>query len=223
MNPYSRACSAEYQRSRAESSRIRSSGWPVCSAISPSTVSTVNRRSSAWSCDVDGRAADAGRALVHEDPRVAQGVPLAMGAGREEELAGAAGQPEGQGGHVVGDQPHGVVDREHRRDRTARGVDPQADVGPRVLGGQQEQLGAEAGAAAVVELTVEDDDPLLEQPAGEVVAQGGLGRAGGVAHDPTVGPPRVARPALAAVSRTAGLLRGRLGDHREAEGGRRQR
>ena len=137
--------------------------------------------------DVDGRPADAGRPLVHEDPGVPQGVALAVRPRREEELARAAGESEGEGRHVVGDQPDRVVDREHGRHRAAGGVDPEADVGPRVLGGQQEELGAEAGAAVVVELAVEDDDPLLEQPGGEVVGRGERG-AGGFAHAATVGP-----------------------------------
>src|SRR5690348_17242841 len=48
MNPYSRASAAVYQWSCSESSKIRDTGWPVSSEMSPSTVSTVCRRSSAW-------------------------------------------------------------------------------------------------------------------------------------------------------------------------------
>src|SRR6185437_12832611 len=49
MNPYSRASGAVYQWSCLESSKIRSAGWPVSSAIRPSTVSLVRRRSAACS------------------------------------------------------------------------------------------------------------------------------------------------------------------------------
>ena len=77
---------------------------------------------------------------MHQHPRVRQGVPLAGRARREQELPRARGHAHGQGADVVGDQPHGVVDGEHRRDRAAGRVDPEADVGARVLGGQEQQL-----------------------------------------------------------------------------------
>src|SRR5690606_15266204 len=49
MNPYSSASRAVYQRSCSESSKTRSTLWPVSSAMRPSTVSRVCRRSSACS------------------------------------------------------------------------------------------------------------------------------------------------------------------------------
>ena len=61
----------------------------------------------------------------------------------EQELAHAGGESHGERRDVVGDQPHRVVDRQPRRDRAARAVDVQADVGARVLRRQQEQLGAD--------------------------------------------------------------------------------
>jgi len=42
---------------------------------------------------VDRGALDAGRTLVHQDPRVRQGEPLAPGAGRQQELPHAGGDP----------------------------------------------------------------------------------------------------------------------------------
>ena len=83
--------------------------------------------------DVDRTAADARRTAVHQDPRVRQCEPLALGPGREQELPGAAGQPERQRGDLTRHQPHEIADGEHGRDRPAGGVDPQRDVGRRVL------------------------------------------------------------------------------------------
>jgi hypothetical protein len=52
--------------------------------------------------DVGGRAADAAGRLVHHDPRVRQGVALALGAGAEQELAHRGGQAHRDGRDVVG-------------------------------------------------------------------------------------------------------------------------
>ena len=113
--------------------------------------------------DVDRGAADAGRALVHEDPAVRQREPLARRTGREQELPHARRQPHRQRRHVVGDQPHGVVDGQPGRDRAAGRVDVERDVAPRVLRGEQEQLRAELVGDRVVDLLAEDDDPLVQQ------------------------------------------------------------
>ena len=65
--------------------------------------------------DVGRAAADPGRSSVHQDAGVRQREPLALGAGREQELPGAAGQPEGQRGDVARHEPHDVADGEHGR------------------------------------------------------------------------------------------------------------
>ena len=121
--------------------------------------------------DVDRAAADAGRALVHQHPRVRQRVALAGRAGREQELPHAGGQSHGQGADVVGDQPHRVVDGQPGRDRAARRVDVEADVALRVLGGEQQQLGAQPVGDRVVHLLAEHDDALVQQPCGELVVE----------------------------------------------------
>jgi hypothetical protein len=69
--------------------------------------------------DLDRAAADAGRATVHQDPGVRQREPLALDAGRQQELPGAAGQPERQGRDVARHEPHDIADGEHGRHRSA--------------------------------------------------------------------------------------------------------
>ena len=57
---------------------------------------------------------------MHHDPRVRQGVALALGAGAEQELAHRRGQAHADRGDVVGDVVHGVVDRHAGVDGAAR-------------------------------------------------------------------------------------------------------
>ena len=134
--------------------------------------------------DVDGAAADPGRAPVHQDARVRQREPLAPGPGREQELPGAAGQPQRQGGDVARHQPHDVADGEHGRHRAAGGVDPQRDVGDGVLGGQREQLRHQQRAVVVVEHPVEHQHPAQQQLLPGPLAE--LRNLVFVSHDPSL-------------------------------------
>ena len=123
--------------------------------------------------DVHGRAADARGSLVQQDPRVRQGMPLARRPGRQQELPGTRGHPHRQRGHVVGDQPHHVADRQHRRHRSAGGVDPEADVGAVVLGREQQQLVHQPVAVALLEGLAEHHDALVHQPGGSARRRAG--------------------------------------------------
>ena len=58
----------------------------------------------------------------------AQGVPLAVGAGRQQELACAARQPEGEGGDVVGDRA-----ASRRGSRASPGTDPPGELIQRLM------------------------------------------------------------------------------------------
>ena len=145
--------------------------------------------------DLDRRAADARRALVHQDPRVRQRPALALRPRREQELPGAAREPERERRDVVRDQPHHVADREHRRHRSAGRVDPQGDVGCLVLGREREQLRRDQGAVVVVERAVEHEHALVEQLAPRLGAE--LGDLSVVCHAPSV------RGAAGAASRSA--------------------
>ena len=146
-------------------------GCPVSSAIRPSTVSRMCRRSSACTSTSTAEPPMPGRSLVHQDPRVRQRPTLARRARRQQELPGAAGEPERERRHVVGDQPHHVADREHRRHRAARRVDPQGDVGCLVLGREREQLRRDQRAVVVVERAVEHEHALVEQLAPRLGAE----------------------------------------------------
>ena len=61
--------------------------------------------------DIGGAAADAAQRLVHQDPGVRQGVALALGAGRQQELAHRGRHAHRVGGDVARREHHGVVDR----------------------------------------------------------------------------------------------------------------
>src|SRR5208282_6426143 len=56
-------------------------------------------------------------------------------------------------------------------DRASRRVDVEADVAARVLGRQQQQLGAEPVRHPVVNLGAEHDDALVEEPGGQLVIE----------------------------------------------------
>ena len=85
--PYASASSAVNQRSRSESSRDGLAVLPrVLGDQAEHRVAGVPQVVG-LELDVDGRAADARRALVQEHPGVRQRVPLARGARGEQELA----------------------------------------------------------------------------------------------------------------------------------------
>ena len=135
--------------------------------------------------DVHRGAADAGRALVEQDSRMREREPLALRAGAEQELPRTARDPHRQRADVVGDQGHHVADRQHRRHRSTRRVDPQADVGVRVASRQHQQSVAEAVAQGLVQDATHHQGALVEQAAGQLVVDAAPGRVF-VAHDVTV-------------------------------------
>ena len=186
MIPYSRASSALNQRSRRLSSATVSSGCPVCSRDQPGHHGPGPLQLPGVDLDVGRGAAEPGRALVHQHLGVRQAEPLARRPGAQQELAHAPGQAHRQRADVVGDQPHGVVDRQPGADRAARRVDVEADVAARVLGRQQQQLGAEPVRHPVVDLGAQHDDALVQEPGGQLVIQRPGDRCGfghGSLHD----------------------------------------
>ena len=102
---------------------------------------------------------------------VRQRVPLARRARGQQELAHRRGHAHRVGGHVVGDVLHDVVDGHARVDRAARGVDVEADVALGVLGGEQQELGADAVGDVVVHLLAEEDDAVPQQPLEQLIPQ----------------------------------------------------
>ncbi len=97
--------------------------------------------------------------------------PFALRARRQQELPRAARESERERRDVVRDQPHHVADREHRRHRSARGVDPQGDVGCLVLRREREQLRRDQRAVVVIERPVEHEHALVEQLASRFGAE----------------------------------------------------
>ena len=91
--------------------------------------------------DVGGGALGAARGLVDHDPRVGQGAPLALGAGRQQERAHRGGHAHADGVHRRPQVLHGVVDGHAGRDHAARRVDVEVDVLVGVVGLEEEQLG----------------------------------------------------------------------------------
>ena len=130
---------------------------------------------------------------MHHDPRVRQRVALALGARAEQELAHRRREPHADGGDVVGDVVHRVVDGHPRVDRAAGRVDVEEDVGLGILRRQQQQLRADRVGVLVADLGAEEHDPLAEQPAVDVVveqAESGRavhrGAAGNLSHVATL-------------------------------------
>ncbi|MPM27315.1 hypothetical protein SDC9_73825 [bioreactor metagenome] len=147
--------------------------------------------------DLGGGATDGTQWLVHQDPAVRQGVALAAAAGAEQELSHRGGHAHGHRGDVVRDPLHGVVDRHACGHRAARGVDVEVDVLLRVLGVQQEHLGADRVRVLVLDLRTQEDDPVRQEGLVDIVrhaewarAVGGEGASLIHVHDPEpTGPP----------------------------------
>ena len=125
---------------------------PVCSAVSRCSSRLGVLQVLGLDLDVGRGAADAGRALVHQDPRVRQANRLPGVPAVSRNWPMLAARPIARVRHVVGDQAHRVVDRQAGADRAAGRVDVQADVGARVLGRQQQQLRAHPVGDRVVDL-----------------------------------------------------------------------
>ena len=105
----------------------------------------------------------AGKRLVDHDPAMRQGIPLALGAGGQQERAHAGALADAVGGHVARDPLHGVVDGQARGDASARAVDVKMDVGLGVLMGQNEHLGHDQVGDGIVDRRAQNDDAVLEQ------------------------------------------------------------
>src|SRR5215204_3502647 len=79
--------------------------------------------------DVPGCAVGTlGVRLVDQHPGVRHREPLARGTGREQDGGGRGGLPHADRADIGLDELHSVVDRRHRRERTARRVDVDLDV-----------------------------------------------------------------------------------------------
>ncbi len=88
---------------------------------------------------------------------------LALGAGRQQDRRRRSGLPEAEGRDVGLDELERVVDGEERRDLPAGGVDVEVDVLVRLLGLQEEHLGADQVCHCVVDRRTEEDDAFAQQ------------------------------------------------------------
>ena len=98
-----------------------------------------------------------------------QGVPLAGGAGREQDRRHGRRHADADRADRGPQVLHGVVDREAGVHDAAGRVDVQADVLLRVLGLEEQQLGDDQVRQVVLDRVTEEDDPLAEQARVDVV------------------------------------------------------
>ncbi len=152
-----------YQWSCLESSKIRSSGWPVSAAIRPSTVSLVCRRSAACS------STSTAEPPIPADPWCIR--MRACGSANRLPCVPA----ESRNWPALQAMPNASVATSHGMSRmTSRiasidGTEPPGELiqsamsACRVLVGEREELGGEQGAVVVVEHAVEDEHAPLEQ------------------------------------------------------------
>src|SRR5215831_1083506 len=136
---------------------MRSTGWPVSSAIRPSTVSTMCRRSLAWI------SISAALPPMPAEPRCMR--MRACGSANRLPLVPA----ESRNCPALQASPSASVETSHGTSRmTSRmasmdGTDPQGDVGAGILGGEREQLRREQRSVVVIEHAVEHEYPRKQQ------------------------------------------------------------
>ena len=94
---------------------MRSTVWPVNSALSRNISFLMTANCSAWIAMSAALPVMPAERLVHQDPGVRQRVALALGARGEQELTHRRGHAHRVGGDVARRQHHGVVDRHARR------------------------------------------------------------------------------------------------------------
>ena len=186
---------------RAASPRTRSPrDCPVSSAISPSTVSRMCRRSLAWISISTADPPMPAEPWCIRTPGVRQREALARRTGGQQELPRAAGESECHCRHVTRHQPHHVADGEHRRHGPAERVDPQRHIGIGILGRQGQDLRCQQGPVVVVQLPVEHHDPLPQQLQPRLLGEQGDFHF--ISHEPTL----TAVPPTPAILLAAGLL-----------------
>ena len=99
---------------------MRSTGWPVSSAISPSTVSRMCRRSSACTSTSTAEPPIPAEPWCIRIRACGRARRLPFVPAESRNCPALHARPEGERGDVVRDQPHHVADREHRRAPTRR-------------------------------------------------------------------------------------------------------
>ena len=120
--------------------------------------------------DVGDLPADLSVGLVDHHFGVGQGEALALGPAGQEDRAAAGRQAHAVGGHRATEDLHRVVDGQRGADAAAGRIDVEMDVLAAVLALQVQELHHQLVGVAVVDLALEQNDPVLQQQ----VAQGHL-------------------------------------------------
>ena len=108
---------------------------------------------------------------MHHNARVRQSVALALGAAGKQELTHGGSQAHAVRGNIARRVLHGVINSHARSDRATRGVDVERNVASGVLGGQQEDLGAQLVRNLIIDLGSQEDNALAQQALVHAIAQ----------------------------------------------------
>src|SRR5262249_47699017 len=98
-----------------------------------------------------------------------QGVPLARSAGGEQYGPHRRRLAHAIGGHVARHELHRVVNGHPRADAAAGTVDVEVNVGLGIVRLQEQHLGDDDVGYLVVHLRAEEDDPVLQQAAVNII------------------------------------------------------
>ena len=120
--------------------------------------------------------------LVNHNLGVGQGEAFALGAAGQEDRSAAGSQPYAVGADRAGEDLHRVVDGQGSADAAAGRIDVEVDVLAAVLALQVQKLHHQFVSVAVVDLALQEDDPIFQQQVAQgqltlalIVAVGGLG------------------------------------------------
>ena len=123
-----------------------------------------------------GRSLDATKRLVHEDAGVRSRETLAFRPGRQQELPHRGRHSHRHGHHVGFHILHGVIDSHTRGDGAAGRIDVEINVGIRVLGRQQQHLGANRIGIFLADFIAQPNDALFQQALVNKPTRGYIGR-----------------------------------------------
>ncbi len=120
--------------------------------------------------DVRGLALDTGEGLVNQDPRIRKRKPFALLTRCQEKGAHARGLADTNGRDLGLDVLHRVVDTQTRRHRAARAVDVHRNVPFRLIGLEEQKLRRDHVGDVIVDCRSQEDNPVLEEAAINVVS-----------------------------------------------------
>ena len=125
---------------------------------------------------IRGLALEAAQRLVDHDLAVGQRVAHALLPGSQQKCPHAGGPAHAHRADGRGDVTHGVVDGQTGGHGAAGRIDVQVDLLLRILGFQEQELGADKGGHSVVHFAAQQDDAILEQAGINIVGTFGTAR-----------------------------------------------